>query len=394
LVRRATPGAAAGAPVESLAQLLGATAEDDREQVVQTFVREQIADVLGLEVAASVDPQAPFLELGFDSLTALEFRNRLNAATGLRLTPSVAFDFPTSAALATHLLSQIEAPEAASVEARSDGLGSLLRIAHAEGRMAEFAEVLSGVAGFRERFAKSHLPDSEPYHLRLAAGAASPALVCVPSAAPISGPHEYARLARSFDGEREAVALRWPGFAKMEPLPEDIEAAFELQAKSIAGAVGRRPYALLGHSTGGVLAYGMTRYLEQLQVGPAALVLIDSYHPTQRAIDDPTSLGILERLTQGGESGVAIDDARLTAMAVYLQLLAGVETPPLVCPTLLVRATEPIGGDADEPGWQARWDVPLDVVDVPGDHLTMVDSCADSTGRAISAWLQTNVAVD
>jgi len=384
----------ADAAAESLPALLAAVAASEREQVALTFVREQIADVLGLASAEAVAPQAPFLELGFDSLTALEFRNRLNGSTGLRLPPGVAFDHPTSAALAAHLVDQVGTPEAAREGDPSAGLISLLPVALAEGRMTELAEILSGVARFRETFAEPQAPDSEPYFLRLATGEAGPGLVCVPSAAPISGPHEYARLARRFDGERDAFALRWPGFAAGEALPADIEVAFGLQAAAIAAAVGERPFALLGHSTGGVLAYGLARHLERLGTGPAALVLVDSYHPAQRAIDDPTSLGVLSGLLQGEESGVTIDDARLTAMAAYLQLVATVEIAPLACPALLVRATEPIGGGADEAGWQPSWDVPLDVVDVPGDHLTMVDSCADSTGRAISAWLQANVAAD
>jgi hypothetical protein len=57
---------------------------------------------------------------------------------------------------------------------------------------------------------------------------------------------------------------------------------------------------------------------------------------------------------------------------------------------LLLRASEPIGGDPDG-DWRPRWEVPHDTVDVPGNHLTMMDTHAETAAAAISNWLQETV---
>jgi NADPH:quinone reductase-like Zn-dependent oxidoreductase/acyl carrier protein len=88
----------------SLARRLASTPEDEREGVVLDLLRTQIASVLGHPNPETIDTQHTFKELGFDSLTAVELRNRLNTTTGLHLPATLIFDYPTPLAVARHLL--------------------------------------------------------------------------------------------------------------------------------------------------------------------------------------------------------------------------------------------------------------------------------------------------
>ncbi|MFD8863697.1 phosphopantetheine-binding protein [Streptomyces sp. NPDC059590] len=87
-------------------RLLGLRAEERREQLVR-LVQEQAALVLGYASADKIDPAHRFSDLGFDSLTAVELRNGLSLRTGLRLAPTLIFDYPVPAALAGYLESEL-----------------------------------------------------------------------------------------------------------------------------------------------------------------------------------------------------------------------------------------------------------------------------------------------
>jgi acyl transferase domain-containing protein/acyl carrier protein len=108
--RRATAGAGSeGGP--TLVERLGALPEEERMVALTDLVRGQVAAVLGHADGGSVEADRAFQELGFDSLTAVELRNQLNTATGLRLPTTLVFDHPTPAALATYLRRQITVEE-------------------------------------------------------------------------------------------------------------------------------------------------------------------------------------------------------------------------------------------------------------------------------------------
>ncbi|WP_030369996.1 type I polyketide synthase, partial [Streptomyces roseoverticillatus] len=119
--RRAAATTATGAG--TAAQLVGRLAglgEDERARLMADLVRAEAAAVLGHASAEAVDARREFQDLGFDSLTAVELRNRLSAATGLRLTATLVFDYPNPSALAGHLVAVLldehgDTPVAAAV---------------------------------------------------------------------------------------------------------------------------------------------------------------------------------------------------------------------------------------------------------------------------------------
>ncbi|MET8045923.1 acyl carrier protein, partial [Micromonospora sp. NPDC005215] len=86
---------------------LGQLDGEQREEALLHLVREHVAGVLGHESSREVHLDRGFLDLGLDSLTALELRNRLGSATGLRLPATVIFDHPTVRGLTTHLLAEL-----------------------------------------------------------------------------------------------------------------------------------------------------------------------------------------------------------------------------------------------------------------------------------------------
>jgi acyl carrier protein len=103
----------------SLARRLAGLPESEWEGVVLDLVRAEIAVVLGHSSPEAVEPERAFKELGFDSLGAVEFRNRLVVATGLQLPSTLAFDHPNAKAAATYICSRIDGrPSGSDDEAR------------------------------------------------------------------------------------------------------------------------------------------------------------------------------------------------------------------------------------------------------------------------------------
>jgi acyl transferase domain-containing protein/acyl carrier protein len=117
-----------GASVELERRLAGLDPAARHEALVELVLTE-VAAVLGHGSAAAVDPERTFKDLGFDSVTAVELRNRLQAVTGLRLPATLVFDHPRPEGLA-HELASLVAPH------RSAGADALRHLSRIEAALA------------------------------------------------------------------------------------------------------------------------------------------------------------------------------------------------------------------------------------------------------------------
>ncbi|WP_346241226.1 type I polyketide synthase, partial [Streptomyces malaysiensis] len=115
-VRRAPAVAEGSADAMTFRQRLEGLPEEARRDSLLDLVRSTVAAVVAYDGPAAVDPEVTFMSLGFDSLMAVELRNRLSATVGTRLTPTLVFDYPTASGLAGHLYDKLGlAPAAAAV---------------------------------------------------------------------------------------------------------------------------------------------------------------------------------------------------------------------------------------------------------------------------------------
>jgi len=96
-------GSPPGGAGDALRSRLAGLPAEQQAGVISRMVRELVAVVLGFSGADAVQADRVFKDLGFDSLTAVEFRNRLARAAGLRLSPTLVFDYPTVTELADYL---------------------------------------------------------------------------------------------------------------------------------------------------------------------------------------------------------------------------------------------------------------------------------------------------
>ncbi|MFC0106119.1 type I polyketide synthase [Kibdelosporangium aridum subsp. largum] len=111
---------------DSLSDRLSAMSQQEQREFLLDLVRHEAAIILGFSSAEEMEPDRALHDVGFDSLTSVELRNRLSALTGLRLPATLIFDYPTPAALAGHLRDEVAGEPADEPDAEEQEIRTLL----------------------------------------------------------------------------------------------------------------------------------------------------------------------------------------------------------------------------------------------------------------------------
>ena len=328
------------------------------------LVRDHAAAALGSDDVGAEDT---FTALGFDSLTALDLRKRLQEATGVRLPATLVLEYPTPRLLAEHLA------KATTTDSTLAGISGLVERACSDGR-ADAAIDLMVTAG-------RCLPETEPSKTSLVplrSGAARPAVLCVPTVLALSSGYQYAKFADALPVGRSVEVLSLPGFGPGEHPPSSLDRLLADLADAVSARMDDGPIALLGHSSGGWLAHELATRLER---PPAGIVLLDT-HPALAATTSRFRTAVLRAMLA---RAAEFDDLewRLTVTGRYLDLLTEWTPSATAVPTLVVGASEAM---ADEP--PVAWPLPHERVTVAGDHFTMLEEGAGATAEVVHEWLE------
>ncbi|MEV5346970.1 type I polyketide synthase [Streptomyces achromogenes] len=374
----------------SLAQQIAALPDTDRDGAILREVRNVASAVLGHLSGDAIDPHAPFTELGFDSLGAVEFRNRLARLTELTLPSTLIFDHPTAADVAKLVRSRIEQPETGAVEQAPSGvrgtITDLVSAAHRRGELAGVMPLLSASSALMTTYPADEAAAHRPAAQLLARGAAAPALICVPSFLPGSGPHQFARLARELGTDRQVSGLTLPGTRVGDDLPATWAAAIESLAAAVAPQLERGPVALVGYSVGGAVAHAVARRLEDDGHELAGVAMIDTYSTRDVEINRLVLTDALEQILSRDNALTPVDDHGLMALGGYARIYPEREARPIAAPTLDLRATVTLSGFGDVapvPDWQHRG--PTEHIE--SDHFSIIEERAAETAAHLRRWL-------
>jgi len=378
------------AAVGSLARKLSSAPAAERPALVLAEVKEQIAIVLGHPSGEAIEQDRNLLELGFDSLGAVELRNRLAALADVQIEPTVAFEHPTPVALAAYLEGRLTEShggegggDAASAPAGT--MRTLIANAHARGETIDAVPLLVDASRFRPSFASAEQREPGGGIVLSAAGEA-PRLVCLPSFVVGSGPHQFVRIARAFEGRRKLTALTLPGAARGDLLPASWSVAVDALVESTLAAAEGDPFVVLGYSSGAALAHNTVERLERRGAPVAGLAMIDAYLPFDESAGGLIA-EIVGHLLEMDHDAVAIDDDHLLTMGAYARMLAEWEPGRVATPGLMLRATEDGGVKISRHGERPAWQAPATTIDVAGDHFSLIGDDAEQSAAALDSWL-------
>ena len=345
----------------------------ERRELLTRLVRERAAEILGYQEYGA---QQGFPESGFDSLTAVELRNHLQALTGLRMPATLVFQYGTPLVLAEYLDREMGESGAAPSGGTTDSLVGLFLDACVADRPKEAVDLAFAASRARPVFTGvSHSSATV-----LSTGPEEPVLICHPSLVMTSGPHEFSRFAGRWQGRRGVYVLSAPGYLEGEELPADLDTFVRDQADQVLAAADGRPFILIGRSSGGWTAHAVAEELTTRGTPPEKAVLLDTVVPG----DDELLPMVTEFVTERAGEFELLDTARLTAMGAYLDLFSTWRPSQWRGQTVQVRPTEAVVTAAGAKlGLDWSWPTAHDRVGVPGDHFTMLEEYAPRTAEAV-----------
>ncbi|MEU7474264.1 beta-ketoacyl synthase N-terminal-like domain-containing protein [Streptomyces sp. NPDC044984] len=373
----------------------------EQEQALHDLVVTCVAALLGHPDTSEVDPERDFLELGFDSLISIELRRRLSEATGLQLPASIVYDSGSPNGLTTWLLTELGAQGGGSVPrgggvpggpVENDSMERLFLDGLAQGKTREAQRMLATVAALRPTFEATAELEDLPWPVTLAEGPAASRLVCVSAPTANGGVHQYAQLSAHFRGSRDVAALPLVGFATGEALPAGPEAAARVIAESALQAADGRPFVLVGHSSGGSLAYAAAGVLETTWgIRPAAVVLLDTLSIQHKNDEGVDFSGMMRfNFTAVDDSPVRLTNSRLSAMGRWMVLLNALDVHPTTAPVLEIKCTRALIEGVPAPDTDTLHEplVPSATVrPVDADHLSVIREDSAKAAALIQEWL-------
>lgn len=242
------------------ARLAGRSADEQLAAAIEV-VCEHAAAVLGRDGAAGLDAGQAFADSGFNSLSAVELRNRLTAVTAVTLPATAIFDHPTPTELAQYLITQIDghgssAAAAANPAERIDALTDLFLQACDAGRDADGWKMVALASNTRERMSSPVRNNVSKNVALLADGISDVVVICIPTLTVLSDQREYRDIANAMTGRHSVYSLTLPGFDSSDALPQNADMIVETVSNAIIDVVGGScRFVLSGYSSGGVLAY-------------------------------------------------------------------------------------------------------------------------------------------